>query len=365
MAEALARRGHEMHVVTYPLGDESHAIPYNVYRVAEGYKRLDPRPGPSLAKLLYLDPLLCARIRKMLASMRFDIVHAHHYEGLIASLLARRLSARIPIVYDAHTLLESELPQYRTGLSQTVMATLGRTLDRRIPPRADHVIAVTAKIQSWLAASTPIAADAISVIGNGVEHEHFSSDVGACSKQVPGPHVVFAGNLAEYQGIDLLLHAFVRVLAERADAHLSFLTASNPDDVMLKIDELGIKDSVSFRDPDYASLPSCLAAADVLVNPRVDCDGIPQKLLNYMAAGRPIVSFESSAWLLEHEKEALIVPDGDVQGFAAAAIRLMREPELGQALGQAAQKRVVAGYSWEKVAERVESVYGRTLGPGR
>lgn len=363
MAEALTRRGHDVHVVTYPLGDETQTIPYSMHRIATGYKRLDPNPGPSLVKLLYLDPLLCARIRKLLASDRFDLVHAHHYEGLIASLCARRLSTQIPLIYDAHTLLESELPQYRTGLPRAFTASLGRTLDRRIPPRADHIIAVTERIRKWFSTVTPITADRISVIANGVEHDHFSAEARADRRRTSGPHIVFAGNLAEYQGIDLLLRAFVRMLAERNDAHLSLLTGSNPVDVISQVDELGIRASVSFLDPDYASLPSCLAAADVLVNPRIDCDGIPQKLLNYMAAGRPIVSFESSAWLLEHETEALIVPDGDIQSFANAALRLLREPALGQSLGRAAQNRVIAGYGWEKVAERVESVYECTIGP--
>ena len=50
-----------------------------------------------------------------------------------------------------------------------------------------------------------------------------------------------------------------------------------------------------------------LAAADVALNPRVHSSGTPQKLLNYMAAAKPVVSFEGSAKGLTHERDALIV----------------------------------------------------------
>ena len=58
------------------------------------------------------------------------------------------------------------------------------------------------------------------------------------------------------------------------------------------------------------------------------CDGIPQKLLNYMAAGKGIVCSAGSAKLLEHERTGLIVPNGDVDAFAAAIVRLAADPRV-------------------------------------
>ena len=107
---------------------------------------------------------------------------------------------------------------------------------------------------------------------------------------------------------------------------------------------------------------SCLAAANVLVNPRPQCEGIPQKLLNYMAAGRPIVSFSSSAALLEHDRTALLVADEDIDGFAQAILRILREPQLGQRLSRAASEQVVAKYGWQNVAQKVEDAYAQVIG---
>jgi glycosyltransferase involved in cell wall biosynthesis len=100
----------------------------------------------------------------------------------------------------------------------------------------------------------------------------------------------------------------------------------------------------------------------VLLNPRPACNGIPQKLLNYMATGRPIVSYAGSAKLIEHGRSALVVADGDAQAFADATLHLLARPQLGRELGANARRLVEAQYSWDGVAARVESVYEEVLG---
>jgi glycosyltransferase involved in cell wall biosynthesis len=372
MAEALCERGHAVTVLTYPLGDLAVPVPYRVRRVAPG-STMTAAPGPTLRKLLFLDPLLCREIRRAVRDESFDVVHAHHYEGLLTALAAFGGAARVPVVYDAHTLLASELPQYGSPLLRAVLASLGAVVDRRLPPRAGHVIAVTERMRDWFTRVAGIASDRVTLIGNGVEHEHFVSPtmrpslsaarsaatVGGAAR--PGPQIVFAGNLARYQGIELLLQAFGLVRRMRPDAELVFVTGSELAPLRSELKRLSLTDAVRTFDDDYGRLPQRLANADVLVNPRIDCDGLPQKLLNYMASGRPIVSFESSAAVLQQDRTALVVPDGDVDAFAAAVLRLVDDPALGRSLGAAARREVVAAHGWRQVADRVTEVYETVL----
>ena len=58
-----------------------------------------------------LDPLLTYKLRQLLKAHSFDVIHAHHYEGLLAALCARG-RRNPPVVFDSHTLLETELPHY-------------------------------------------------------------------------------------------------------------------------------------------------------------------------------------------------------------------------------------------------------------
>lgn len=114
MAEALVRRGHDVHVVTYHLGTGSFEQPVAVHRtpVVPTYRRT--APGVGYQKLMVLDPLLTGKLARVLRRHRFDVIHAHHYEGLLAAAAAR-VGTGLPLVYDAHTLLVSELPYYQLG----------------------------------------------------------------------------------------------------------------------------------------------------------------------------------------------------------------------------------------------------------
>lgn len=361
MAEALVHSGHEVHVATYPLGDWATPTPYTIHRVGRRSLQVDGRPGPSLKKLLVFDPLLVRKVRRLLDEIAFDVIHAHHYEGLIAALMARKAREEVPVVYDAHTLLATELPYYRLPLPAPMVARLGRWLDTELPRRADHIIAVTDGMRQWLITEGTVSDSHVSIIQNGVEHEHFPAPRRRAAH--PGsPRIVYSGNLAEYQGIELLLLAFQKVRATLPQATLSLVTDPSGESLQARAETLGLADCVSIVRADYASLPCRLAEADVLVNPRPSCDGLPQKLLNYMASGRPIVSFVGSAALLEHERTALLVPDEDIDAFAGAITRVLQHPELGQRLGRAARAEVIAARGWEQVAARVERVYSKVTG---
>jgi glycosyltransferase involved in cell wall biosynthesis len=90
------------------------------------------------------------------------------------------------------------------------------------------------------------------------------------------------------------------------------------------------------------------------------------KLLNYMAAAAPIVSFDGSAVHLEHERTGLRVADGDTVAMADAIERLLDDRILARRLGDAARAQVQRDFSWDGVAGRVEQVYreaiaGRTI----
>jgi glycosyltransferase involved in cell wall biosynthesis len=357
MAEALGKRGHEVHVVTYHLGEPVDEAPFQVHRIRNISRYRDCAPGPSYLKLLLLDPLLRRTLRQVLRAHRIDLIHAHHYEGLMVALSLRE---RPPLVYDAHTLLESELPYYSLGLGRRMTSFLGRQLDVRLPGRATHVVSVTPTLRDRLLGIGAVRPGQISAVMNGVETELFE----VAPVQLPGgqaPTVVFAGNLAAYQGIEHLLRAMAVVCEERPDVRLLILSETSFAQYEPLAHDLGIEAAIDVLDVPFEQLPGYLLAADVAVNPRLKSDGVPQKLMNYMAAGLPIVSFEGSAAHLRHGQTGWIVPNGDIGAFAEGILRMLDHPRLAGRIGRAARKEVTAEYSWERTAEKLEAVYDHLL----
>jgi glycosyltransferase involved in cell wall biosynthesis len=365
LAEALSQRSHEVHVMTYHLGDRSISTPFKIHRIPEIRSYSKYSPGPTIQKLLLLDFLLGAKLLNFLKANQIDIVHAHHYEGLLVSSAVCAWTKH-PWVYDAHTLLESELPSYRLGLPSWLKKSIGRSIDRRSPPLAFHVITVTADIREQLIREGRVTPDKVTVITNGVEWQRFrvqkQTSHGASRNT---RRLVFTGNLAHYQGIDLLLKAFHEVVKKRKDVRLVIITDSDFDPYEPVAEAMGIRNRVDIIQANFEKVPEHLEGADVLLNPRVQCDGIPQKLLNYMAAGKPIVSFAGSAKIVNNEKTALVVEDKNVTAFAQAVLRLLADPLLSKELGANAQRLVTSKFTWEIAAIKAEAVYGTVLREGK
>jgi glycosyltransferase involved in cell wall biosynthesis len=322
------------------------------------YRRLSP--GPTYTKLALLDPFLTLKLSQVLRRYPVDVIHAHHFEGLLVASLAR-LGARIPILFDAHTLLSSELPYYHLGLPRRLKRFLAAAFDRHTPVLADHVITVTERIRDRLLQLGALRDDRVTVIPNGVE-SHLFARAGSRPRSVKGsPTLIFTGNLAPYQGIDLMLQALRKVLDRRSDVRLKIVTNSSFERYDAMARELGIMEAIDIVPAAFEEIPELLAGATVAVNPRTECDGIPVKLLNYMAAGKPIISFAGSAPGARHRETGWLVADGDVDGFAEGALALLDDAELAAGLGRNARRFVEAHHSWEHSAEMAEDVYRRVL----
>jgi glycosyltransferase involved in cell wall biosynthesis len=299
--------------------------------------------------------MLVRLLRRLHQEHRFDVVHAHHYEGL---LVASHAVPETPIIYDAHTLLAGELPTYRLGLPRWLVRAVARRLDRRLPRRADRIIAVSNAIRDTLLAGGASAPEHLHVIPNGVEYQRFPVEHGITPDERT---VIFTGNLAPYQGVDLLLKAFAALHARRSDMRLMIVSDSSFAPFEALAQELGVRAAVDVRQVSFPQQPALLASAAIAVNPRVQCDGIPQKLLNYMAAGMPIATFEGSAGPVRHEVTGLRVPNGDTAAMAKAMERLLTDRAMARKLGDTAREQARRDFSWGQVAERVEQVYREVI----
>jgi glycosyltransferase involved in cell wall biosynthesis len=373
LAQALVEEGHTVDVITYHLGKPSEDLPFKVFRIAKVFYYHRVSAGPSISKLLVLNPMLVRSLLKIGKAGDYDIIHGHHIEGVIVARAAHTMGLKLPIVYDAHTLVGSELLDYGPAIGAGIKHFIGNFLDHFFTRRADSVIAVTDAIKDEFVKRDSQPADRIYVIPNGIEEDFIRRaekarlEYAACAEEeniVAGklaPVFMYAGNTAAYQGIDLMLKAFALVVQQIPDAQLKILTNESFTDYLPLSDSLGITDKLSISDVTLDDLPAMLVQADVLLNPRTRCAGIPQKLLNYMAAGRPVVSFAGSAKIVIDQVDGIVVENGNIHAFSEAMLELVFNSELGKKLATAGLKSMQTQYSWSSAAKKTLAVYYDTL----
>ncbi|MFN3158099.1 MAG: glycosyltransferase [Rubinisphaera brasiliensis] len=111
------------------------------------------------------------------------------------------------------------------------------------------------------------------------------------------------------------------------------------------------------------NIPALMRRADLFVFPS-RWEGMPNAILEAMAAGLPIVStaVEGIDELLDDGESARITPCDDVTAMSTAVEELLTDPAKQQAFAEAAQKTVRERFSWDQVAADYERLYARLLG---
>jgi glycosyltransferase involved in cell wall biosynthesis len=359
LAAALQRRGHAVRLLTYPdgLGAPPTGVP--VQRVPR-LPGLGPVRRPLSPQKPMLDLQLVRALRRLLRAWPVDVVHAHNIEGLAVALAAARgRFAGVPVVYHIHNAMSLELhTHFRSRPARWLAGLAARLLDAELPRRAGWCIVLTEAAVPFFRQR---GVARLSCIPPGIDLE--AGDAAPARALLgPGPLVLYSGNLESYQNLELLFEAFRLVAAARPTARLVLSTNARTHDWQARAEALGLGGKALFvPSDDFRAVRNLLAAADVAVCPRVACLGLPIKLLNYMVAARPIVVSAGSAGSLRHMENAWVVPNGDVDGMAAAILALLDDPVLACRLGEAARRTVETHHNWDRVVQDVEAVYAGVL----
>jgi len=371
MAEAIARKGHRVHVVTYHFGEDVRIEGVRIHRIPDlGFRRLVV-VGPTYEKPI-LDLLLVLTLLRVIVRERIDLIHAHNYEGALAGYVARLITRR-PLVYNAINTMRDELPTYGVLRPKVLAVWLARALDYWVPRMADQIIAISEELARFLSARG-VRSERIHAIPLGVDTKYFDGrgrfPVRERYHLGYGPLVVYTGTLDRFQRLDYLINA-MRIVSEKVrDARLLIVANVVGDRDLLEcrrtVRDLGLQGCVTIvKGESFAEIPRVLASADVTVVPRPNCPGVPVKLLNYMAAAKPIVVFEGSAKGLSHLKNAFVVADHDWQGLAQGIVTLLQDPVLAEMLGRNAREWVNGTLGWPNLVGRIEAVYRASLGASR
>jgi glycosyltransferase involved in cell wall biosynthesis len=372
MSDTLSDMGHNIHVVTYPSGQEEIRIRRaKVHRTAPFRPEQNVKGGPSSEKFV-LDFQLLRLLCKVIRRERIDIIHAHNYEGALVGILAKWLTRR-PLLYNAVNLMADELAGYRFIRPAWLAHGLARGLDWFTPIFPDHITAVSHDLRTWFI-DHGVPAAKVDVVPAGIEPELFDHPEPEKFRQryqLNGRQVVmYTGVLNAYQRIDYLLRAFAVALREKPDALLLMVSAlvSEADEKEHRqlAAELGISRSIIWISPHtLKDLPSYLALADVCVVPRPECPGHPIKLLNYLLAGKPVVSFAGGAKGVNHLHDAFIVSNHDCEALGRGIVTLLNDRKLAAELGANARATVLANFQWRHICAKIERIYDRLLGGAR
>ena len=287
------------------------------------------------------------QLRKILSS--YDIVHVH-----------APLAPSLPLF----AVDESEAPvvgTFHTYFDYSVGYALGRRYFQRRLSRLAAAVAVSPTVvdahERYFDASWTL-------IPNGVDTSLFEPDAPKPIDVRPDvPSILFLGRFDPRNGLASLIEAFRRVRAPGRNAqlvvvgdgplrnHYRRLANNDPD--------------ITFVGAVLGARPSYYANCSVYACPTTKASfGIT--LLEAMACSTPIVCSDINGFrnVVEHEREALLVPCGDARALADALARVLDDDALRVRLGAAGRQHALA-YSWPRVSDTILGLYAGVLGVSR
>jgi glycosyltransferase involved in cell wall biosynthesis len=332
--------------------------------------RYDP-PPPTRGALSYVWEFLYCWLQTLrltigVATVRgFDVIHACNPPDTFFAIGALFKLGGKKFLFDQHDLCP-EVYEARFGRSGGPWHAGLRVLERLTYATADLVIATNRSYRETAIRRGGVDPDRVFVVRSGPESGRFVGMAPDPALKRGRPFLVaYLGVMAPQDGVDYLVHMASTLIERRGRRDVSFTLiggGDSYDDLVELTRSLGLDDVIEFtgRIPD-AEVEAILSTADVCVspdpkNPLNDVSTM-NKVLEYMALGRPMVAFDLRETRYSAAEGALYATPNEVADLAAQVDRLLEDPALRESMGAYNRARFQEGFAWEYSAVELVRAY--------
>jgi glycosyltransferase involved in cell wall biosynthesis len=362
---ALSQLGYEVDFLTLPLGQRREVPGVRIVRAPNLFFAKKIAIGPSLLKLAF-DGVLLVMALGMALRRRYAVVHGVEDAGIVAWAASR--VGRAGLVFEKH----SDPSSYKKGRVRNFVMRLYTAVERFVIRRADAVIGTgPALVEQARAAGCGGRACHIPDIPSSLAEPTPEATAAARLRYTGGEDCTlcaYVGSFAVYQGIDLLFESICKAAAQEPRARF-LIVGGTPDEIAARreqLSEAGVEHAVHFAGfipPD--ELPDSLAAADVLLSPRIAGANTPLKLLDYLKAGGAIVATDCQAnrLILDDQSALLVQPEPDE--FAKAIVLLCRDEALRRRIASGGAGLLEEKYNFRAFKEGLRDCYRYVIGRRR
>jgi glycosyltransferase involved in cell wall biosynthesis len=292
------------------------------------------------------------RLVDYVRSQRVDVIHAHKFGSNVwAALLGRALRVPVVIAHEHTWSFEGE--------------RLRRLLDRWVVARfSDAVIAVSEADRSRMISTVKMPSSRVVLIPNGISWPT-DGDPHVVRNELgidpDAPVLAMTAVLRPQKAIDVMLGAMAILGRTHPNVRLLLVGPGESRDLRAAAARLGVADVVCFMGPrrDVANI---LAGANVGVLSS-DFEGSPLAVLEYMAAGLPVVATDVGGLpqMVQHGITGFLVPPRDPDALAESVGRLLDDPVLARSMGERGRARQRRDFSTETMVRHVSDLYERLL----
>ncbi len=352
---ALASRGHEVHFITYqqPFRLPSFLPGVFFHEVDVGKYPLFEYPPYDLA--------LAVRMHEVVMSHQLDLLHVHYAvphatSAWIAKEMLRENGHDIQVITTLHGTDITIVGQDRSFHAITKFSI----------EKSDRITAVSNFLKDETFYAFGCAGCEVEVIHNFIDPALYNRQVhGAVLRQQMGQGdrkiLMHVSNFRAVKRVRDVIRIFAKVHEELPSTLVMVGDGPDRDDAEEEARVLGVDRDVHFLGKIEQVAP-LLASADLFLLPS-DRESFGLSALEALASGVPVIGCDVGGLpevVREGETGALRAP-ADVDGMAAAALEILRDPARWQAMSALAASDARARFSQDAVVAQYEALYQATL----
>ncbi len=352
LAKLLARRDHEIHIISTDTPFRLNTFMDNIY-----FHQVDTPTYPVFKDSPYILSL-ANKLVQVHRLVGLDIIHAHYaIPHATAAFLAREMiGPGAPKVVT--TLHGTDITLMGTDASFTESIAFAIN-------RSDAVTAVSESLKMDTYKNLPVHVP-IQVIYNFLECDFWkpTHQPGICTRLANCGEkiVIHMSNFRKVKRVDNVIRIFSWIAREMPSRLVLVGDGPEMGACVELVHRLGLRDRVLFMGNQEQVVP-LLSAADLFLLPS-EKESFGLAALEAMACGVPVVASTAGGLpevVVDGETGFLAEPH-DVETMAAQALKILRDPLLHKRLSQAGSDRVHEHFCASKIVPQYEALYRSVLG---
>jgi len=307
---------------------------------------------------------------KILFKERFDVIHACNPPDTFFLLGAFYKLSGKKFVFDQHDLCP-EVYRARFGSAKRSLLIKGLLLLEKLTYKtADLVIATNESYKKIAAERGRVKEENIFVVRTGPDFQRLK-------RLKPEPKlkkgrkymVCYLGVMGPQDGVDYLLRSIEFITGNHRRNDILFVLIGGGDsfnDLKKMSSELGVQEHTLFtgRIPDE-ELVRYLSTADVCVGPdpknELNNNSTMNKIMEYMAMAKPIVSFDLKETRFSSQSAALYARPNDTKDFANKILELLGDEKKRREMGEYGRKRIEEKLAWSHTKKELIKAYEKVF----
>jgi glycosyltransferase involved in cell wall biosynthesis len=363
MCQVLGGAGYQIDLLVFPTGTDIAMENVNIIRLPNLLRATAIPVGPSFIKLAYDIELILVSLC-LLLTKKYDMVHGIEEGGFLSVFWGRLF--KIASIFDLDSSISEQLKY-----SQFIKSRL--------------LLNFVKRIEIWCFKNSNLVITVCQALSKRVLNQYSRAnicqieDIPLSREKTPGQNctdalirryrlentlrIVYTGNLAAYQGIDLLIEAYSVLLSMDHKGHSCKLIIIGGSEEQIehykRIARVAKLDNsicwVGQRPAD--EMGAWMEACHALVSPRSEGENTPLKIYTYMSSGKPLVATRRLTHLQVLNDSVAFLADPEPEAFGAAIYSALHDQESALKKAKRAKTLVEENYSFDVFRRKLLEAY--------